>query len=82
VLSLKQHGTPRENDYALSPKVVFSQDESMMMVHGWDAGISLWRAFEPLAYNANPKQFEKTNIGEQDIQLNGVRPRKLSAPPR
>ncbi|MFO0813342.1 MAG: serine/threonine-protein kinase [Gemmatales bacterium] len=59
VLTLKQHGTPRENDYALSPKVVLSEDETVMAVHGWDAGISLWHAFPRDAYNRDPKRFEK-----------------------
>ncbi len=47
VLALKHHGTPRQNDYALSPKLIFSQDGTKLAVHSWDAAITIWHAYSP-----------------------------------
>ncbi|MFT3878774.1 MAG: WD40 repeat domain-containing protein [Gemmatales bacterium] len=45
VLTLKHHGTPRHNDYALSPKLAFSQDGTKLAVHSWDASVTIWHAY-------------------------------------
>lgn len=45
VLTLKHHGTPRFNDYALSPRLVFNQDATKLAVHSWDAAITIWHAY-------------------------------------
>lgn len=47
VLTLKHHGLPRENDYALSPKLIFNQDGTKLAVHSWDAAITIWHAYAP-----------------------------------
>jgi hypothetical protein len=47
VMTLKHHGLPRQNDYALSPKLIFSQDGTKLAVHSWDAAITIWHAYAP-----------------------------------
>lgn len=74
VLSLKSHGNPRVGDYALSPKIVFNEDETLLTVHSWDAGFSLWHAFPAAEYNRNPSKFEKVKVENASIDLNAVTP--------
>jgi eukaryotic-like serine/threonine-protein kinase len=59
VLSFPHHGKPRQGDYALNPRIVFNQDESMMVTHSWDGNLSIWHAFSKEAYDKNPLAFEK-----------------------
>ena len=47
VLALKHQGTPRQNDHALSPKLIFSEDGTKLALHSWDAAITIWHAYSP-----------------------------------
>lgn len=45
VLTLKHHGTPRQNDYALSPRLAFSPDGTKLATHSWDSAVTIWHAY-------------------------------------
>jgi WD40 repeat protein len=60
VLGLTNRGKPRINDYSLSPRIVFNQDDTILATHSWDGTISFWHAFNKQAYDKNPQGFEKT----------------------
>lgn len=60
VLGLSPRGKPRINDYSLSPRIVFNQDNTILATHSWDGTISFWHAFNKQAYDKNPESFEKT----------------------
>lgn len=74
LISLKNHGTPRVNDYALSPRIVMNQDETMLAIHSWDAGISLFHAFNPDEYNRNPTKFDQISQDKLPTDVNDVVP--------
>ncbi len=60
VLGLSNRGKPRINDYSLSPRIAFNQDDTILATHSWDGTISFWHAFNKQAYDKNPDTFEKT----------------------
>lgn len=47
IFTLKHHGSPRQNDYALNPRIVFNKAGTRLAIHSWDAALSVWHAYKP-----------------------------------
>lgn len=47
IFTLKHHGSPRQNDYAINPRIVFNKSGTRLAINSWDAGLSVWHAYLP-----------------------------------